>query len=293
MVSYLRSYNFRKAQGIIMKKIIVCISLLFVAFGIIADEGEVHQANTKRVRKNKRTLIKPKENQVTSTASSQKTLSHLNYQELKKNKEELVKKGNKTTAIKYLEKMVPLCTDLEELKGIMLELAQLFFETGVFDKAAKMYQEFTLLYPGAQEVELAMYQAIVANFKLILDAEHDQTKTLEAKELAETFLKRITFTTYKKEVEQILSQCEERLFESEVIAFNFYISRSNDTAAKKRLYGEKGIKETYLKKSIPNIQERVASLEETLKTIVKQEPSTAVAALETSDKDKKAFTERF
>lgn len=199
-----------------------------------------------------------KQTPVTSTIFAKKTLSTMNFEELKKSKEELAKSGNKKTAIKYLERMVPICSDLNELKTIMLELAQLLYETEDYTKASKMYHEFTLLYPGSDEVEYAMYQAITSTFKLTLDAEHDQTKTVEAKELAQAFLDRSSFATYKKDVEAIAVQCEERLLESETNIFNFYMKRGNYVAAKTRL---STIKQAYVGKLIPDVGMRIANLE--------------------------------
>jgi outer membrane assembly lipoprotein YfiO len=195
---------------------------------------------------------------VTTSIFAKKTISTMNFQELKKSKDENVKAGDKKAAIKYLERMVPICSDLEELKGIMLELAQCLYETEDYPKASKMYHEFTLLYPGSDEVEFAMYQSISSTFKLILDAEHDQSKTVEARELAQAFLDRSSFTAYKKEVEAIVLQCEERLLESEINIFNFYINRGNYVAANTRLAG---IKQAYIGKTIPDIQTRLALLE--------------------------------
>ncbi len=185
----------------------------------------------------------------------------MNYDELKASKNMLVASGDKSTALKYLEKMVPLCSDMNELKDIMLELAELFFENGSFEKASKMYHEFTLLYPGSNDVERAMYRAIASTFQLTLDAEHDQTKTCETLELAEEFMKHSLFATFREEVASIISLCHQRLFESEALIFNFYINCGNRTAAQKRLAT---MKETYLSRNIPDVSLKLATLETAL-----------------------------
>jgi outer membrane assembly lipoprotein YfiO len=140
----------------------------------------------------------------------------------------------------------------------MLEMAHLLFDVRDYTKASQMFNEFALLYPGCDEVESAMYQAIVSTSNLMLDAEHDQSKTIEVLELTQKFLERTSFTHYKKEVEVIASQCEERLLESDINIFNFYISRGNYVAANTRL---ESIKKEYTQKPIADVATRLACLD--------------------------------
>ena len=53
-------------------------------------------------------------------------------------------------------------------------------------------------------------------------------------------------------------KCEERLLESEINIFNFYLKRGNYVAAKTRLAT---IKQAYLRKTIPDVAMRIANLE--------------------------------
>jgi outer membrane assembly lipoprotein YfiO len=211
----------------------------------------------------------------------------MDFDELEKCKKDCLEAGDKKAAIKYLDRMAQIKTDLEDLKGIMLELAQLLFEIEDYKRASEMYNKFVLLYPGCDEVELSMYKAIFSMSKLMLDAEHDQTKTVETKELAQEFLDRSSFTHHRKEVEAIVAQCEERLLESEINIFNFYIKRGNFVAAQTRLAN---IKEAYGAKTIlPDIQTKLACLEQDYAhaTInLKNEPVVVAA----QDKDEKIPT---
>jgi len=167
---------------------------------------------------------------------SKKTLSAMNFQELKKSKEDVLASGNKETAIKYLEKMIPQCTDMRKRESIMIELGDLYYETGHFVNSYTMYREFASLYPGSQQVEYALYRAIVCKYDTMSDAERDQTTTKEAITLAEEFLERgEVFVTYKDKVEEILKKSRERLFENELTIFNFYLSNKRIIAANKRL----------------------------------------------------------
>ena len=242
--------------------------------------GDKQVAAPKKEEKVFKTSEGTKQTPVTTSIFAQKTLTTMNFEELKKSKDEFVKSGNKASAIKFLERMVPICNDLNELKSFMLELAQLLHETGDYAKASKMYHEFTLLYPGSDEVEYAMYQAIASSFKQILDAEHDQTKTVETRELAQTFLDRASFATYKKEVQEVALKCDERLLESEINIFNFYMKRSNFMAAKTRL---STIKQAYSEKSIPDIGIRIALLEKNYNAVAPVMATVPVAVVATQE----------
>lgn len=188
-------------------------------------------------RKKKRRQRKKKTIKKDEKIEQRKTLSNMKFEELKKNKDECLAKNDKKIALKYLEKMVPLCNDLEELSGIMIELANLFFDLEQFNKATTMYQEFAKLYPGSKNVEYALYKAIEANYKMISGPERDQTKTYEIIELANRFLVRPSFTHYKKEVTTILVKSRERLLENEIGITNFYLKQGKTKSAKKRLDG--------------------------------------------------------
>lgn len=165
-----------------------------------------------------------------------KTLRNMNFAELEAFKEKCLEANDRHNAIRTLERMVPICTDLEKLKSVLLELADLLFEDGKLEAAGKMYREFVKYYPGNQKVEYALYKAVVCKFYLILDAERDQTSTRDAVELANKFLEREEiFKEYSKEVRTMRERCYERLFESEVSIFNFYCDRGRYKSAKTRI----------------------------------------------------------
>lgn len=163
-------------------------------------------------------------------------LSDMTYEELKEEKKKLIAKGNHEIAIKYIEKMVPLCSDLGELSDLMIELADLLFEAGNLEKAERLYAEFASMYPGHKKAEYASYKAIICSYWGTLDHQRDQSKTKETIERAESFLKqKATFTTYTSQVDEILYACRERLLESEMAIFHYYMQRQDYVAAQSRL----------------------------------------------------------
>lgn len=168
-------------------------------------------------------------------AHVQKTIKTMSFDELIVRKNELVASNDKAMAIKYVEKLIPLCDDLEQKGLMMLEMANLHFDLGNLKKAQGMYKEFKSLYPSHDKAEYAFHQEIVCSFLTILDADRDQTKTKDTIELADTFLTRSAFKTYDKDVATIKRQCLQRELDSEVSVFNFYLNKGSVRAAEQRL----------------------------------------------------------
>lgn len=165
-----------------------------------------------------------------------KTLRYMNFEEMGKRKDQLVSFNDKFTAIKYVEKMLPLCNDLEEKGSLILELADLNFDYGNLKEAELRYKEFYTFYPGNKSVEYAHYKAILCGFNTILSPDRDQTKTKETLTLTTDFLKNNErFTTYRKEVFNVHRMCQKQLFDSEASVFQFYLNQNSFKAAQKRL----------------------------------------------------------
>ena len=164
------------------------------------------------------------------------TLKNMTYEELKTTKDKHVADNNKELTIKYLEKMLPLCKDMNELKNLMLELADTLFDLGKLEKAEKIYAEFTTFYPGDAKIEYVTYHAILCAFYATLSSDRDQSKTKEAISLTEKFLERADiFKEYEKEVIKIQTECFAKLFESECNIINFYLNRGSLKAVEQRL----------------------------------------------------------
>ncbi len=182
----------------------------------------------------------------------------MSYEELVVTKNKQVKAGNQDIAIKYLEHMMKLCNDVQMLGEHLVELADLLFDGGKFDKASLIYNEFTNLYPGNDNIEYALYRAVLCMFYCTLDAERDQTKTEETIALANTFLERKQlFTQYQDEVIKIRTQCHHKLIESEFNICDFYVHKSSSKSADRRL---KSLREEWLDK-VPEIEPRLIALE--------------------------------
>lgn len=235
------------------------------------------------------------------------TLSEMNLEELTAAKNERLAKKDKEGAIRYLEKMVTTCKDKDDLAVVLIELADLFFDTGKLVQAEKFYSQFYTLYPGNDNVEKAHYKAILCSYYLTLDSDRDQTKTHETLTLANSFLDRKEiFKTYTQDVSSIQQQCNEKLCQSELGVTEFYLNRGKSKdliAAQQRL---EGLRKEYLDK-VPSLEPQVLALEIDLavktkdfvladqkRTVLASRfPESKVTKLASRDPKKRTFVDRF
>jgi len=192
-----------------------------------------------------------------SNKRRKKYFRDLNYEEHKQVKNKLLKNGKRETAITHIEKMIPLCDEIHELRDLKLEIADLYFETGSLKKAETLYSEFAQLYPGDGNIEYAIYKLILCSYWLTLDNERDQSQTRSTINQSKKFLEQPEiFNQYNSEVKQILVSCQNRLLESEINVFNFYINQGDYLSAKTRLAN---IEKEFLKE-LPEVEPQLIML---------------------------------
>ena len=168
------------------------------------------------------------------------------YEELKAGLEAALEHKDYETATKHLDAMRMVCTDTEELKNILLQLADLYYTQENWAKAERAYQEFAMLYPGAQKCDYAHFRAVACGFKLTTEPDRDQTKTQEVLKFADEFMSTHKTSGYLNEVITIATHCREKLFASDVNVFNFYMNNKNYKSAQKRL-------DTITKEHVPQL----------------------------------------
>lgn len=186
-----------------------------------------------------------------------RTYQDMEYDELIIAKNNQIEKKNIVVAIKYLEQLMKLCTNITQLAEHLLELADLFFIDGQFQKAAHIYSQYCTRYLGSEKQEYALYRSIISSFACILSVDRDQTKTEETAALTELFLQQDLFTHYKDEVTEIQQQCYKQLATKECTICSFYLTRGKLTAAEKRLTK---IRSAWLAK-VPTLEETIIALE--------------------------------
>jgi outer membrane assembly lipoprotein YfiO len=211
-------------------------------------------------RKQRREKRKAKEKALREKHQKSKTkiMRDMSYAELKEAKTRQLQKKDIPSALRYLEKMLPMSPTPEERRTDMLELADLYFDNGDLEKAGKLYTDFTHLYSGNSSVEYASYKSVLCSFYNTLASDRDQTRTKETIERGEKFLKRSrVFTTYAPEVEKIVTTCRNKLFDHEVGIFTFYLNRGRYTSAETRL---KNIREFFVP-ALPETEPHILALE--------------------------------
>lgn len=175
--------------------------------------------------------------------STTKLIKDMDYEEAFEAKKYYELIGDKELAIKCLERMLLTDKDAYTLKVARLDLATAYELEGKYEKALKLYEEFSQLYPGSVECEQALYKSIKINYILTPDFMHDQTKTLKTIDLADQFLdEENKFIEYKNNVEDIRCKsyaklCDHNIYICEQYLNQFaYSHEENDlSAARHRL----------------------------------------------------------
>lgn len=155
--------------------------------------------------------------------------------ELKKGLEQALKAKDFATALKHLDAMRMVCTDHDQIREILLQMADLYYQQEEWTKAERAYNEFILLYPGAARCDYAHYKAVECGFKLTSEPDRDQTKTQEVLTLADQFITGHSKSEFMPAVIKLATDCREKLLASDTAVFNFYLTRNNFKAAQKRL----------------------------------------------------------
>ena len=181
---------------------------------------------------------------------SQKNKSKMSIKELEEARAMAVALRRKDSIQDYTERLVSSAPDEKSLRKYKLELADLHFDNGKLEKAAKHYNEFVSLYPGSSNAEEAHYKAILSSFYLTLDSDRDQSTTYDTIVLADNFLERSgVYNTYNDEVKNVRSKCYGKIFDNEAGIVTFNLNGKNLKAAEARMA-------TIEKKILPNTPDR-------------------------------------
>jgi len=159
------------------------------------------------------------------------------HDELVKLKQEALAKKDTAAAIKCLDALIGNCKESQEMGALKLELADLYMEQKEHAKAEKVYYEFVLLYPSAQQCDYAFHKEIVAGFELTLSYDRDQTKTEAILKRSKQFIADHAQSSYMPVVEGIITQCRQKLLEHEIYIYTYYFNNSCFKAAQARLDG--------------------------------------------------------
>lgn len=155
--------------------------------------------------------------------------------ELKQGLQKALLSKDLATAVKYLDAMRVISTDPDQIRELLLQMADIYYQQEEWTKAERAYNEFILLYPGAARCDYAHCKAVECGFKLTLSYDRDQTKTQEVLTLAEQFLTEHPKSEFLGQINELAYNCREKLLQSDVNVFDFYLKRNNFKAAQKRI----------------------------------------------------------
>jgi outer membrane assembly lipoprotein YfiO len=156
--------------------------------------------------------------------------------------EELVKKATmhvnaqeQEDAIPYVKELIERFPDHAKISGYKMLLAELYFKEANYTAAKTIYSHFNEFYPSDKRAEYAKYKTILSAFYQTLPADCDQSYTEETIKECKEYLANKGLNNYRKDIENILTSCNERLTEKEIYVFNFYLGRKQFDAARNRL----------------------------------------------------------
>jgi outer membrane assembly lipoprotein YfiO len=218
---------------------LVSLALLLICSGCGSRRAHIHPTLYQKERAKIVACQKPEQNVVCPPEAS-KNPKTMSLAELLIAKEYATAIDNKEQCITYLEHIIPLATDPEQLKLFRLELADLYFETGKIEQASKTYATYLLLYPGSEHRSYVHYQAILCRFYMTLSADRDQTFTEETIGLIDDYLLKARdgnqmYAQYADDVQSLNQQCIHKQYEHALGICNFYIKKGSYKAAQGRL----------------------------------------------------------
>ena len=144
-------------------------------------------------------------------------------------------KMDQITMINVLERLIALSDNHAGVKTYKLQLADTHFQLNHIDIAAIYYEDFSTLYPASKEAEYALYKAVLCMFEISLEPDRDQTNSKKTILLAKEFLKKSPKIEFQQEIQTVLENCYERLYDHEVYVFNFYTKRKKFESARMRI----------------------------------------------------------
>jgi outer membrane assembly lipoprotein YfiO len=161
--------------------------------------------------------------------------SKMSFNELTTHAQRATQTKNHDEAIGYLDEALCRFADNEKIHQVKMNLAELHFNNGDYAVAHELYENFNQLYPADEQAEYAKYKSILSMYKQTLAVHCDQTETEETVKLCREYFQNVAYKKFHKEVKDIQTLCDNKLFNKEVYVFNFYFNKGKYDAARYRL----------------------------------------------------------
>ncbi len=180
---------------------------------------------------------------LSSCAKQTKTKEEMNFDELKEKTFVCLETKDHETAIEYLEQIVALHSERTDIAKYKMLLAETYLKDGNHTAAHEMFEHFNQFYPSDKLAEYSKYKSILSKFYQTLRTDCDQTPTEETIKLCKNYLNTSEYKQYSKDIEDIKRTCTQKLIDKEIYVFDFYMSKQQYDAARKRI---DFLKATYL-----------------------------------------------
>lgn len=115
-----------------------------------------------------------------------------------------------------------------------IRTADTYFRREEYLQAITEYDNFIKNHPGHNEVEYAMYQLALSNYKLKGSKEKDPTYAREAVKWFNQFRDRYPNSQLVPEADKRITKCNDILAEREIFIGKFYLKKKNYKAAEAR-----------------------------------------------------------
>ncbi|MFZ5953669.1 MAG: outer membrane protein assembly factor BamD [Candidatus Dependentiae bacterium] len=172
---------------------------------------------------------------VTDLFVANEYISEITLAELKKSKDEAIVSKDRETALHFIEKLLPLCDELHDVRELTLQKADLLFELERYAKAEPVYRQYIDLYPGSENIGKVRHNLLMSMRKQMLSCDRDQTKTEETLKLAQEHSMLPECQSHSEEIQKIITECNLLLAERELYIANFYIVQKKPVTASRRL----------------------------------------------------------
>ncbi len=249
--------------------IVFKIVLLTLCLKIVANPQHpdplINKHTTQKNNKQAKNALKKRYNEI-----SRKLIKSMTEEELRDYCNVCLSLEYFDEAIKGLEQLILITKNLAAAKEARIEIADIYFEKGMWKTAGEKYNEFIKLYPADRHLEYAQYKAIVSYYYCLPTHDRDQKTTQEIIDLADSLLKKEH--PFKDDIIQIRNFCYRKLYEHNTDIFNQYIKKGSYAAAEKRLTH---IKKTFTTAAVDNIDFLVLELDYRLAFAQKDAPRAA------------------
>ena len=151
----------------------------------------------------------------------------------KKAESALMKKDYKE-AQELFKKVLEQAPDSKIVENTRLNLAESYYNSGDYEEAITVYEDYLKLYPLSPNSDYVMYKLGLCYYNLMRPPDRDQTYTLKAIETFKKLIENYPLSPWVGEARKKLKDCEERLAEHDIYVGKFYLKTEQYQSAENR-----------------------------------------------------------